>query len=125
MFEDSPHWMEKMTGNEQLTEEQRAVVEHPAGEHARVLACAGSGKTTTLVRRVTHLIRERRVAPERILVLMFNALAREQFRHKATEAGLSQTVLHRVHTYHSFALATLRGAVALVAIRRPLDRGQG
>ena len=30
-----------------LTEEQKSVVYHPLGKHARVLAVAGSGKTTT------------------------------------------------------------------------------
>ena len=34
-----------------LTQEQLQVVHHPLGQHARVLAVAGSGKSTTMVSR--------------------------------------------------------------------------
>ncbi|MCP1325678.1 UvrD-helicase domain-containing protein, partial [Halomonas sp. 707D4] len=53
-----------------LTDEQRAVVDHPGG-HARVAAVAGAGKTTTMAARVLRLL-EQGVAPRRMLVLMFN-----------------------------------------------------
>lgn len=62
-----------------ITEEQQAVIEHPPGCNARVLAVAGSGKTTTLVYRIHHLINERGVDPSAIQVLMFNRDAKDQF----------------------------------------------
>lgn len=99
-----------MTAHARLTDEQRQVIEHPAGEHAIVLAVAGSGKTTTLVRRVEHLVRARHVPPERILVLMFNALARKQFREKAAAVGLPAASTKLVHTFHSYAYTVLRRA---------------
>ena len=34
-----------------LTQEQLQVVHHPLGQHARVLAVAGSGKSTTMAHR--------------------------------------------------------------------------
>ena len=47
----------------QLTSEQEAVVHHQPGKHARVLAVAGSGKTTTLGHRIRYLVQEQDVRP--------------------------------------------------------------
>ncbi|MGR2738826.1 ATP-dependent helicase [Billgrantia sp. Q4P2] len=82
-----------------LTEEQRAVVEHGAG-HARVAAVAGAGKTTTLVARVLHLL-ERGVPANRILVLMFNRSAREDFQRRLVEMAHVGQRLPDVRTFHS------------------------
>ncbi|WP_163559096.1 ATP-dependent helicase [Halomonas sp. NO4] len=82
-----------------LTAEQRAVVEHGAG-HARVAAVAGSGKTTTLVARVWHLL-ERGVPPSRLLVLMFNRSAREDFQTRLAALAPSEQRLPDVRTFHS------------------------
>ncbi|OLO05646.1 ATP-dependent helicase [Salinicola socius] len=82
-----------------LTAEQRAVVGHLEG-HARVAAVAGAGKTTTLVRRVLHLLASGE-NPRRILVLMFNRAARDDFRAKLTREAPSNVVLPEVRTFHS------------------------
>ena len=42
---------------QQLNDEQRAVVDHPADSPLLVLACAGTGKTTTLMHRTATLLR--------------------------------------------------------------------
>lgn len=82
-----------------LTPEQRAVVEHGGG-HARVAAVAGSGKTTTMVARVLQLL-ARGVAPERILVLMFNRSAREDFQARLAAMAPAGQPLPDVRTFHS------------------------
>ncbi|MCK2182682.1 ATP-dependent helicase [Halomonas getboli] len=82
-----------------LTPEQHAVVGHPDG-HARVAAVAGAGKTTTLVARVLHLL-ERGMAPGRILVLMFNRSAREDFQSRLAAAAPAGQALPDVRTFHS------------------------
>ncbi|MBW6392198.1 ATP-dependent helicase [Billgrantia antri] len=82
-----------------LTGEQRAVVEHGAG-HARVAAVAGAGKTTTLVARVLHLL-ARGVPANRILVLMFNRSAREDFQRRLVEMAPAGQRLPDVRTFHS------------------------
>ena len=82
-----------------LTAEQRAVVEHGAG-HARVSAVAGAGKTTTLVARVLHLL-EQGVPAQRILVLMFNRSAREDFQRRLIEMAPTGQRLPDVRTFHS------------------------
>jgi DNA helicase-2/ATP-dependent DNA helicase PcrA len=59
-----------------LTDEQLAVMHHPLGRHARVLAVAGSGKSFTMACRIQHLVMDCHIPPHSIKVLMFNRLAR-------------------------------------------------
>lgn len=47
-----------------------------------VAAGAGAGKSTTLVARVNHLVRDRSVAPSKIFVTSFNAKAAGELKHK-------------------------------------------
>ena len=105
----------------ELTTEQQRVIEHPAGRHARVLAVAGAGKTTTMVQRVLHLIGERGVSPDRVLVIMFNTLARHDFIRKLDDLEIPTTRRPQVHTYHSFAHGVVRSAERLNLLRGPLQ----
>nr|WP_163502842.1 ATP-dependent helicase [Halomonas socia] len=82
-----------------LTDEQHAVVGH-AGGHARVAAVAGAGKTTTMVARVLHLLAQG-AAPSRLLVLMFNRAAREDFTAKLARWAPAGQALPDVRTFHS------------------------
>ncbi len=91
-----------MSSQHLLTSEQEAVVLHPLGKHARVLAVAGSGKTTTMAYRVKHLVQSEGINPSKICILMFNRLARIQFRDKLAEL-LPEASRPTVHTFHSFA----------------------
>nr|WP_298380932.1 ATP-dependent helicase [uncultured Halomonas sp.] len=82
-----------------LTTEQQAVVAHESG-HARVAAVAGAGKTTTMVARVLHLLAQG-VPARRIMVLMFNRAAREDFTAKLTALAFAGQALPEVRTFHS------------------------
>ncbi|MDD3828064.1 MAG: ATP-dependent helicase [Anaerolineae bacterium] len=95
-----------------LTKEQQNVVVHPCGKHARVLAVAGSGKTTTMVHRIHYLVRQQHVNPARIRVLMFNRLARVQFRDKLRKVGLPEGLQPQVHTFHSFSYQFISEMIA-------------
>ena len=86
-----------------LTPEQQQVIHHPLGEHARVLAVAGSGKSTTMAHRIKYLILEENVRSNAIQVLMFNTLARKQFTSHLHRVGLPETLQPVVHTFHSFS----------------------
>jgi len=88
-----------------LTTEQEAIIHHPEGKHARILAVAGSGKTSTLVYRIKHLVEEKSVDPASIQVLMFNRLARLQFKQRLEEEGVSVDRQPKVDTFHSYAYA--------------------
>ncbi|MFI2810234.1 MULTISPECIES: ATP-dependent helicase [Microbulbifer] len=91
-----------------LTEEQQAIANHPGG-HAKIIAVAGSGKTTALL----HYIRNRLqagVAPARMLVLMYNRSAREDFA-----ARLQQLVdgpVPGVQTFHSLGYRLYQRMIA-------------
>jgi len=86
-----------------LTQEQLSVVHHPLDQHARVLAVAGSGKSTTMAYRIQHLVNHYGVRPGSIQILMFNSQARKQFSAHLDKIGLSETQQPLVHTFHSFS----------------------
>ncbi len=92
-----------------LTAEQQQVIAHHHG-HARVVAVAGAGKTTTL----THFIAARLqqgVSPRRVLVLMYNRSAREDFERKLHRL-LPQQPLPEVRTFHSLGLRIYQRLIA-------------
>jgi len=103
-----------------LTEEQLRIIHHSGG-HARVSAVAGSGKTTTMVARVGHLLQQGASA-NLIMVLMFNKSARDSFA-LAMENRLSslESQLPEVRTFHSLGLRlvnsfTRRGALPVYTL---------
>jgi len=93
-----------------LTPEQELVVHHPVGAHARVLAVAGSGKSTTLAHRIKYLIESYQSPPNDMLVLMFNTLARKQFISHLDRIGLPSNLQPSVHTFHSFSFQVINEA---------------
>lgn len=90
-----------------LSDEQIQIIRHPLGCHGKVLATAGSGKTTTMAERVVALTNEHAVAPGAIQVLMYNRHARAQFRHRLAAIGLPREMHPPVDTFHSYAYRLL------------------
>ncbi|SHJ41147.1 ATP-dependent helicase [Pseudomonas luteola] len=84
-----------------LTWEQKSIVSHDIG-HALVKAVPGSGKTTTLVKRVERLVKTG-TDPRSILILMYNKSAQLSFTEKLKTA-LKSTVIPEVRTFHGLAL---------------------
>ncbi len=93
-----------------LTTEQEAIIHHPLGRHARALAVAGSGKTTTMVYRIKYLVEELQQDPACIRVVMFNKLAREQFEQKLKEEILDIRKRPKVLTFHALAFSLRKSA---------------
>lgn len=92
------------------TTEQMAVVNHDGG-HAIVGAVAGSGKTHTMVARVIHLLKAG-VEPRRILVLMFNKSAQEEFERRLKLACAEEDLpVAEVLTFHGFGMRISRRLV--------------
>lgn len=108
------------SASHELTKEQQKIVLHPSG-HARVLAVAGSGKTSTMVARIAHLIHEKGVDPASILVLMFNRLAKEQFDDRLEEAGIKGDFRPKVYTFHAFAFRFINALMQQGQIPRSID----
>jgi DNA helicase-2/ATP-dependent DNA helicase PcrA len=103
------------------TPEQIAVINHPAGKHAKVLAVAGSGKTSTMAYRIKQLIEKRGTDPKKILVLIYNRLAKEQFDQKLVEIGLEIEKRPAVQTFHSFASTLIQKNVRLGKLPKSLE----
>ncbi|MCC5853709.1 MAG: ATP-dependent helicase [Alkalimonas sp.] len=95
--------------NKKVTQEQRTIIEHN-GSHALVKAVPGSGKTTTLVKRVQRLL-QNGIMPEQILVLMYNKAAQISFSEKLNLTLKNQYRLPDVRTFHSLALEIVQQAV--------------
>ena len=99
-----------------LAPDQRAAATAPPGPLLCV-APAGSGKTTTLVARVTWLVASGAARPDEIAAITFNTRAAEELRERlaaalaplGTEAGSV-----RVRTFHALGLEILRDAGAPV-----------
>lgn len=95
---------------------------------ALIVAGPGSGKTTTLVARVAHLVRERGIAPERVLALTFSRKAAREMRERL-DALLDTEAAHETHgplarplgptvsTIHAFCGDVLRQYAPLVGLR--------
>ena len=90
------------------------------GNHARLLAGPGTGKTFTLTRRASFLILEKCVQPEDILVVTFTRAAAFELRTRVKqELGIEK--LPRISTLHSFALRQiLRNSQRITALPEPL-----
>ncbi|ARF09698.1 UvrD/REP helicase family protein [Indivirus ILV1] len=67
-----------------LSDEQHRIVVSRMDQNIRVLAAAGSGKSSTIVCRIKYLI-DHGVDPERILMVTFNVDAAESLKNKIVE----------------------------------------
>lgn len=88
-----------------LTGEQMRVVRHEGG-HAVIGAVPGSGKSTTLVHRIVHLV-QNGVPVDDLLVMMFNKTAQEDFRRRLFRQLKKRANDVKVKTFHSFGLELL------------------
>ncbi len=84
-----------------LAPDQLRTVLHDGGA-VRVIAPAGSGKTTVLTERLRHLVSQRHVDPESITVLAYNTKAADELRSRC--ADLLPAPRRTIRTIHSFAL---------------------
>ena len=99
-----------------LNEEQAQAVTRDPYVHQRIIASAGSGKTTTLTARIAWLITHHNVKPESIVLMTFSRNAAQQMVQRieqligptkvwaGTFHGLARNLLV---TYDSSTLGTL------------------
>ncbi len=92
------------------------------GEHARLIAGPGTGKTKTLARRVLALILEYNVDPNKILILTFTRVAAQNLK-KEIKKVLEPINKENpsISTFHSFALRQLlKNSDRVSALPKPL-----
>jgi DNA helicase II / ATP-dependent DNA helicase PcrA len=87
-----------------LNDEQRAAVETTRGPVC-ILAGAGTGKTTTITRRIAWQVASGAVAPAGIVAVTFTDKAAGELRSRLAGLGVEGV---RASTFHSAALALLR-----------------
>src|SRR5690348_14084565 len=94
-----------------LTPAQNAAVVSKAPKLC-ILACAGSGKTTTLTQRIAHYINERKVSGRSIAAITFTILAADHLRMQLAEPITDKQALSEmfIGTIHAFCLQLLRDA---------------
>jgi len=86
-----------------------------AGTHIQIIACAGSGKTEALARRVAHLL-DQSVPPESIIAFTFTKKAASELKQRIVDRSkqmCGESVLGSigrmyVGTIHAYALQLLR-----------------
>lgn len=89
-----------------LNDQQRAAAQFD-GQHCLILAGAGTGKTTTIVARVAHLI-EQGVDPKRILLLTFTRRAAREMKQRMGRLAGSAGKDVSAGTFHRFCLTFMR-----------------
>src|SRR3989475_7993112 len=70
-----------------------------------ILAGAGSGKTTTITRRIAYQVATETFRPDEILAVTFTDKAAGEMRSRLAELGAGSA---RARTFHSAALSQLR-----------------
>ena len=89
-----------------LNDKQREAVLHGEGP-LLILAGAGSGKTSTMTRRIAYLIKEKGVAPYSILAVTFTNKAAGEMRERI-ENLMGEQLRSWILTFHSTCLRLLR-----------------
>ena len=106
--------------DEGLFDNQKEAASH-IGDHTRLLAGPGTGKTKTLSRRIAYLITEKHILSNQILALTFTRVAAFELRNRVFEILGEQYEIPRISTLHSFALRQLlRNSRIIDSVPQPL-----
>ncbi|MCH8069340.1 MAG: ATP-dependent helicase [Candidatus Marinimicrobia bacterium] len=87
--------------------QQKIAIEYPPAP-LMILAGAGTGKTSTIIHRIGHLIQSYSVNPEHIVVLTFTERANAELRKKIKELIGNQSENILISTFHSFCNRLVR-----------------
>jgi DNA helicase II / ATP-dependent DNA helicase PcrA len=105
--------------DDELSDEQRRAASH-TGQHARLLAGPGTGKTLALTRRVVYLVRDRQVEPERIMALTFTRAATAELKRRIRRELGDEANKVIIFTLHSYALRVILRQTAGGRLPRPI-----
>ncbi len=103
-----------------LNSEQKAAATAPSG-HNLIIASAGTGKTSTIVARIAHLLNHG-VHPSRILLLTFtNKAAAEMIERVGVYFGKNITSLIESGTFHAVSYRLLKKMGKDIVLKQPKD----
>lgn len=85
-----------------LTDEQKVVVEAPLNQNIYVSACPGSGKTTIMIHRIHHMIKECGVDPKSIGMFTYNRSLAVDMSNKLQKLEINTKELFFCGTIHAF-----------------------
>jgi DNA helicase II / ATP-dependent DNA helicase PcrA len=103
-----------------LNTEQRSAATAPSG-HNLIIASAGTGKTSTIVARIAHLLNQG-VLPSRILLLTFtNKAAAEMLERVGVFFGKNITSQIESGTFHAVSYRLLKKLGRNIVLKQPKD----
>ena len=111
------HILEFSNGQVPLNEEQYKVVTSPVSENQRILASAGSGKTTTITARIAYLIEYYDIDPSTILLVTFSRAAAEEMIQRVYK--LIGRVNIYAGTFHALSAQILRDMAPKMIVDQP------
>jgi hypothetical protein len=111
------HILEFSQGSVTLNEEQYKVVTSPISENQRILASAGSGKTTTITARIAYLVECYDIDPTRILLVTFSRAAAQEMIHRVHK--LIGPVNMYAGTFHALSAQILRDMAPKMLFDQP------
>lgn len=97
----------------QWTDNQQKAIE-TVGQNMQIVACAGSGKTSTMVEHILHLLNQPDVKPENIVAITYTEKAAASLKQKIFEAyerqhsSLEGLANMYIGTIHGFCLYMLQ-----------------
>lgn len=100
-----------------LNEIQRAAVLKTDGP-VMILAGAGSGKTKTLVTRISYLIEELNISPYQVLALTFSNKAAKEMRERISHLVQNDIGSLQITTFHAFCAKILRNEATYLGLSR-------
>ena len=81
-----------------LSEEQKLIINAPIDKNIRIIASAGSGKTTTLINRILYLIKKHNLHLHEIILTTFTKDASEVMKDK---------IKNNIHLFYNFMCGTI------------------
>jgi DNA helicase-2/ATP-dependent DNA helicase PcrA len=90
-----------------LNPEQKAAAKHGQGP-LLIIAGAGTGKTTVIIRRIAHLIASKKAKPEEILALTFTDKASDEMETRVDQMVPYGYIDVSISTFHAFGDRVLR-----------------
>lgn len=92
-----------MTEKTKFTTEQLNYIEYKNNSDTKLIACAGSGKSTSVVNRMNYIIENKMLESSKLLMLTFSRFTRDDFIHKIKKMQITSIQKNQIKTIDSFA----------------------